>query len=557
MTDAVRGEASASGWPAAERIGSVIVAVLAVAASISGLLNGFAFDDNAVIVKNPALHTLSGVWRLFFASYWRPEFGSFLYRPLTSIGFALQWTIGGGAPIVFHAVSIGLYAACSVVMLRLARKVVSPRAALLAAVAFAVHPVHVEAVANVSGQGELWVALVALSIVNRYVAIRKNRMPGAKDVAVLSVAYLAACAFKEHAIVIPALIVAAELTVVPDARRITERVRALVPLFVFMALAGLVFVLVRHAILLGVSDDSTSPLLRGAGFSARLFTMLSIVLEWVRLFLWPASLSADYSFSRLRVYESVDAVMIPGLLVLFGAVAIAFLLRKSQQGFTFGVAWAGIALLIPSNLIVLTGFVLAERTLFLASVGIAICIGVGVDAILKAVHDSSLPARRMVTAALLAIAGAGVARSFTRSPVWHDNEKLFRQTVEDVPSSGRAHWMLAAELFDHKQRPEALEEMSLAVALGGKNDFFMLGYAGDMFATVRQCLTALTYYSRALELQPADVRVRVNAARCLLEIGKPVDAKAVAQAGIERSGADARLKNLIAIADSVARSTSN
>ena len=362
MTATVRGESSAGEWSVAVKNGSILVAVLAVVASISGLLNGFAFDDNAVIVKNPNLHTLSGAWKLFASSYWRPEFGSFLYRPLTSLGFAVQWTIGGGSPFVFHAVSIGLYAACSVAVYRLAQEVVSDRAALIAAVCFAIHPVHVEAVANVSGQGELCVALIVLLVVNHYLALRRERTPNIKDVAIISVAYLVACLFKEHAIVLPGLLAAAELTAVADDRRFAARVRSFIPLMVSMAAAGAIFVAVRHAILLGVSDDSTSPLLRGAGFGTRLFTMLSVVVEWVRLFLWPASLSADYSFSRLRVYETVDAVMIPGLLVLFGAAWLAVALRKTHKGLTFGMSWAGLALLIPSNLIVLTGFVLAERT---------------------------------------------------------------------------------------------------------------------------------------------------------------------------------------------------
>jgi len=553
VTEAANAEDSATGRTFLSQYGAVLVAVLAAAASISGILNGFAFDDVAVIVKNPALHTLSGAWRLFFESYWRPEFGSFLYRPLTSLAFATQWTLGGGSPLLFHAVSIALYASCSVALYRLAQQVVSQRAAIAAALFFAVHPVHVEAVANVSGQGELWVALITLVVVSKYIALRRDRLPGWRDNAIIAFAYLVACAFKEHAIVLPGLILAAELTVVTDNRKMSERMRALVPLLFSMFIAGAVFVVVRHLILLGVSDDSTSPLLRGEAFGPRLFTMLSVVMEWVRLYLWPANLSADYSFSRLRVYESFDPVMIPGLLVLGGATWLAVALRHSQRGLTFGVSWAGIALLIPSNLIVVTGFVLAERTLFLASVGVAICIGVGVDELLKAVANSRAVTRHIVTAMLLLAVAAGAGRSLTRNPVWHDNETLFRQTVDDAPSSGHAHWMLAAHLFDHKQPREALEEMRLGAALGGKNDFFMLSYAGDMFATAGECMSALEYYARALELNN-DVRVRVNAARCLLKIGKPADAKAVALGAGPANTHDQRLQNLAAIVDSLQRS---
>jgi hypothetical protein len=283
--------------------------------------------------------------------------------------------------------------------------------------------------------------------------------------------------------------------------------------------------------------------------------MLSVVMEWVRLFLWPSDLSADYSFSRLRVYTSFAPVMIPGLLVLLGTAWLAFALRRTQRGLTFGLSWAGLALLIPSNLIVVTGFVLAERTLFLASAGVAICIGVGVDQLLDALSRSRSVMRHVVTALVLLALGAGVLRSAARNTVWHDNERLFRQTIEDVPSSGHAHWMLAAQLFDMKKNmPEALQEMELAVMLGGANDRFMLGYAGDLFATAGKCGQALVFYARALALAPHDVRVRLNASRCLMLVGQPADAKAVALGDAGLSSSDPRLQDLASAADSVMRS---
>jgi hypothetical protein len=530
-----------------------VVAAMAIAASITGIRNGFAYDDVHVIVKNPDLHTLSHFWNLFFVSYWRPEYGSFLYRPLTSIGFAVQWIAGNGSPLPFHVVSILLYAACSIALYRLALAVAPARAAIAAAIIFAIHPLHVEAVANVTGQSELWVALLLVVAVDYYVRLRRTRLPDWRDIATLGAIYLVACGFKEHAIVLPGLIAAAELTVVPDRRSLGARFRSLLPLVVVLVVVAAVFVTIRQSILIGVADDSTSPLLKGQGFSARLFTMLSVVMEWVRLFVWPADLSADYSFSRLRVYSSFDPVMIPGILALVGAFVIAFVVRATHRAFTFGMSWAGLALLIPSNLVVVTGFVLAERTLFMASFGIAICLGVCVNELWKAVEGSSRVVRYVVAGALLLAAGSFMTRSLTRNPVWRDNETLFRQTVEDVPGSGRAHWMLAAHLFEHKQMREALQEMNLAVVLGGQNDFFMLGYAGDMFATSGRCPRALKFYLRAMELNPDDVRVRANTARCLVVLDRPQEAKAVVMAAGDPIVRDPRLADVARSADSLER----
>ena len=134
---------------------TVLVAALALAASAMSLGNGFALDDVPIILQNPRVHSLADAWQLLGQTYWPPDYGSSLYRPLTSIAFAIQWAIGGGSPLAFHIVSVALYVAVCVLLLRLARGIMEPRAAAIGAAVFAVHPIHVEAVANVVGQAEL------------------------------------------------------------------------------------------------------------------------------------------------------------------------------------------------------------------------------------------------------------------------------------------------------------------------------------------------------------------------------------------------------------------
>jgi protein O-mannosyl-transferase len=148
------------------------VALLALLSSATSLVNGFVFDDRPIILTNPRVHTLAQWWTVFAQPYWPPDWGDTNYRPLTILSFAVQWAIGDGSPVVFHAVSVALYVAACVTVLRLARSVLSPRAAWLVAALFAVHPVHVEAVGNGVGQAELVVATCATLAVASYVRVR-------------------------------------------------------------------------------------------------------------------------------------------------------------------------------------------------------------------------------------------------------------------------------------------------------------------------------------------------------------------------------------------------
>ncbi|HUQ48843.1 MAG TPA: tetratricopeptide repeat protein [Gemmatimonadaceae bacterium] len=534
----------------ARKYPALVIAIVAVIASISGLMNGFAFDDVHVIIKNPRLHTFAQPLGLFTETYWRAEMGSMLYRPMTMVVFAIQWVIGNGSPLPFHLTSILLYAVLSAAVYRLAELIMPLRAAFAAAAVFAVHPVHVEAVANVVGQAELWVALILVGLVALYIPRRRKGTLGPLEIALVAFGYLAACSFKEHAIVLPALLLAAEFSVIGDSRSKGDRFRSLMPLLVSMAIAGATFVFARYTVLHGVAIDSTAPILKGQAFSTRFFTMLGVVTEWVRLMVWPMSLSADYSYPRIRTHDSFDMSMLPALAVLVGTAFIAWHFRKRFPVILFGVAWIGIALLIPSNLFVVTGFVLAERTLMLASVGFALCAGVVASEAMVAAAASGERGRQLATVVIAVLLVAFGVRSVTRSPVWHDNDTLFLQTVQDVPSSHRAHWMRAVDLAEKNRTGEALEEMDMAVVLGDQRDPLLLAYAGDLFAVNGRCPRAITLYRRALALAPGNVQLRANTSFCLLSIGKWEEAKAIALAAGDDSR-DLRLQQIVHRADSL------
>ena len=142
-------------------VGWFAVAVAVVVAAPS-LLNGFAYDDLPLVVENARVTTLLPPWEYFTQSYW-PAGG--LYRPLTVWLLALQWKLGGGAPWIFHATNVVLHALVTGLVYLLARRLMAPAWAAAAAVLFAVHPVHVEAVANVVGISELLCSAFVLGAV--------------------------------------------------------------------------------------------------------------------------------------------------------------------------------------------------------------------------------------------------------------------------------------------------------------------------------------------------------------------------------------------------------
>jgi hypothetical protein len=528
------------------------ICLLAVAAASTSIGNGFALDDVHLIPANDRVHAISEAWKLFGQTYWPPAHGSSLYRPLTMLMFSMEWAIGGGSPMPFHVMNIVLYAVTCVMLFRFLRQLVDTDVAWLGAALFAVHPVHTEAVANVVGQAELLAAIFVFASMERYIRARRNGSLTLRDTAIIAGFYACGLLSKEHAVVLPALLVCSEVVIRKDETLVT-RAKKFLPALVALAAVAVAFIIIRTRVTGGLRSAGVNEILSGEPFFTRALTMLSVVLEWIRLLLWPAQLSADYSFPRTHVYTSFDASMVPGVIVLLGSGVIAWALRRTIPVVTFAILWFAVTMAIPSNLVMMTGFVLAERTLFLPSVTVVLILAVAIAGLWRMIEPSEDGRRRILAGAVGLVLIAGVTRSVYRNPAWHDNDTLFRQTVEDTPFSSRAHWMLAEHLTKLNNRKEAAEEMMLAVALGRKDDFILLGFAADQLNVSGMCGRAMPLYRRALGLTPQNEQLRANAALCLMKLGRIQEARDLAAAGFELNRASAVLNKSVAVADSLTR----
>src|SRR3989442_15483626 len=125
------------------------VGALAVVVYAGGLANGFALDDVALVADNTLVHAVSGFWRAFALPYWPPALGGYhLYRPLAVATYTLDWLVAPGHAWWFHAGNGGGHAGARAAVGLLARRWRGDVAGLVAGALFAVHPLHVGAVAH-------------------------------------------------------------------------------------------------------------------------------------------------------------------------------------------------------------------------------------------------------------------------------------------------------------------------------------------------------------------------------------------------------------------------
>jgi len=510
----------------AGRLPWVLLASLTTAASAWSLGNGFVYDDVPIILQNPLVHQLGSAATIWRSGYWPT---GLLYRPVTSQLFALEWTLGGGHPLVFHLVSVLLAVATALAVWRLAIQVLPPLPAALVGALFAVHPVHVEAVANVVGQAELLATLFGLLAVERYVTWRaEGALSPARRIGLAALTLLAILS-KETGYVVPFLLAVAELTIVRTRVPKASSAPVVAPVFTLQLSVIVAAILLRIIVLGPTPGAGPAVALRSLAAGERIVGMLAVVPQWVRLLFWPEHLQAEYGPPALAVTGGFGLAHLLGVVILLGAFALMAMMWRRHPAIAFGLAWTAIALLPVSNLLTATGVILAERTLFLPSVGAMLALG-GVMELFLALYDR-LRARRGLCAITGAVVMAGAVLSARRQSVWRSEEVFFHQLESDAPRTYRAHLVASVHYSATGRHPEAERPARRGLELY-QGDPPLYAQLGQVLRVQRRCGEAIPFLSDGVQRFPDRTVARSRLIECLLAVGDTAKALTVAKQAV-------------------------
>jgi len=476
------------------------VGLCALTVQVGALWNGFALDDMWIVAHNPLVQNTTGLWRAFAEPYWPGNLTGQMYRPLVIASFALDRLLDGAAWM--HAVNLLLHAGAAVAVAAVARRWAGSGAALAAGLVFAVHPVHVEAVANLVGRSDVMAALFTLLAVFAGLV----RSSPAWSALALGAGLLS----KENAAVAPALIVWGWMVgVVPRPAR-----GAVAWFAAGWALVGVGYAAARYAVLHDYAGwSSVAPAFTGQPPLVIRLNALSALADVARLLLFPLHLSADYSPDHRKVVTSLlDARVLLGAICL--ATWGALLARAWRRGDTveaFGLGWVGIAFLPVANLLFPTGVLVAERTLYLPSAGLALALGAWWGRL----------DRPRLGLLLGVVVVAGGLRSALRVPAWRDNHAVAMTLLEDAPASYRAWDLVGWEFLWARDYSRALDAFGRSGEIYRRDARIYIAAADAAFALGRyvtadsllaladgacqRCVVAYRNQAGAAELRGAQV----------------------------------------------------
>jgi protein O-mannosyl-transferase len=423
------------------------------------LVNQFAMDDELYIMRNaqvvdPSLH------RLF-----SPNPVSAVFRPVAFATLAMNWALSGAEPFGYHLVNQLLHAGATWLLFILLQELLgsSPEGrtvAFVAALLYAVHPIHTEAVAWAVGRAEL---LAAGFLFAGWILHLRDR-----PVASLACFALAMLS-KESAVAFFPLVLLGDYAIGKWKPRLRYSLSAGLTLL-YLALLWKV-----HGGHFGPTDISTvdNPLVDlPAGW--RILNALRVAWKYIALQIYPAVLSCDYSFNQIPVYRDWRHT----LPAAFAAAAVAgiwiWALRKRQAGLALagGIYFAGFA--ATANILMPTGTMMGERLAYLPSAGFCLLLALSWNWLRQ---KKEMPAWGLLGAIVLILS----ARTVVRNRNWKDAFALYSSGVRAVPNDAKMHANLAGQYFLRNQLDLAAGEYQIALRIHPDSAEALSSYAALEF----------------------------------------------------------------------------
>jgi len=505
---------------------------------------GLVFDNASVIGQDPRIRqaTFENIASIMKEGYRYDKPTAGLYRPLTTFSFLLNYAVFGNGrrPPGYHWVNLAVHLVNVALVYALGIAVLGETAPAWALAAiWGVHPLLTDSVTNIVGRADLLAAFGVLTGLLCHVraasAAGRRRLAWLAGVAAAQAVGLFS---KESAVVLPGIMLAYDLTWF---ERTMWRRRA--PAYGALALPFAAFFYLRGQLHLHLLIPFADNPLVHAGFSTARITAVKVIGKFLWLFLWPARLSADYSYNAVplfgwRAWNWEDAKTLIALAGCLGAALLVLILavsgRRAGKPMLFFLLFFFVAISPTSNLILFIGSIMAERFFYLPSVGLTGCVVAAIHALSQRNSLRRPITARVAWAALGVACLALAARTYARNFDWQDELSLWTSAVNICPGSAKVHYNLGKALETVPGRlPEAIVEYRAALRMDPDHADVHNNLANALLAIPSRLPEAIGEYRAALRLAPDRAEPHNNLANALARIpGRLPEAIAEYQAAL-------------------------
>ncbi|MBD3379674.1 MAG: tetratricopeptide repeat protein [Candidatus Omnitrophica bacterium] len=444
---------------------AILIFIVAFMVYFNVLKGDFIWDDEYLILNNSQIKTFAHLPNVFrtYVGYGSENINNF-YRPVQEISNMIDWFLWGRVSFGFHLTNNILHALVAVLififLFYLAGDIFI---AGLAALFWAVHPVHTEAIAYIAGRADpLYSLFMLLSLILFIVYVngveKGRKTTGAYFFSII--AFVLSLLSKEIILTMPLLVFLYALYFVKGRGRagIFRKIR-----WHWVPYAGIVFVYgyLRTSVL-DFSDIAPASVFVKIPLFYRLLTFFRTVVVYFKLLVMPVGLHMERTMPISRnLFEHGGWLAV---LLIAGLIWAAVKMFRKNKLISFGIAWFFANLLPVSNIIPINSF-LAEHWIYMASIGPFLIFSVGAVHVYRNKIPSKLYARAVFILLLAVFLSLYARATVERNKDWLTEKAFFNSTLKYHPRNARLYLNLGNTYYENKDLDKAIENYEKAIEI--------------------------------------------------------------------------------------------
>lgn len=473
--------------------------------------NDFTNWDDGMIYQNSTIRDLSwqGIKRIF--TYEKAN----TYQPIRILSYAVDYKFWKLDPMGYRITNLLFYIFTCItvfftILLLSVRLRDTPsvnshrRTALLGALLFAAHPVHVEAVTWLAARKEVLQGF--FFFLAFYLYLKGREEEGKRKFIYLGsvlFSFLLATLSKPSAIVFPAVLLVYEISL-----RRNSWIDFFKKHWLFFSFSVIISILFTSILLKVMWEAGGVKPYRGGTFLNNLLISFYAFLYNIKLLLFTINYSAAYTISVSNPILSVET---------FGFIGITFLafglslwsLRETKVIF-FSFFFFFITLLPYLNIIPIST-ILADRYVFIASFSYFFLLGIVFDRLyrLRSKRFSEGFFKILSIALFLFLLVGYALMTIHQNKIWENSYTLWADAVEKYPDSNTANALMGVVYMELGIDEKAVKYLEKAVQIL-PHDYQSRNNLGIVYGNLGESKKALNELMTAIWLNPEDDTIKIN-----------------------------------------------
>ncbi|XP_070581695.1 protein O-mannosyl-transferase TMTC3-like [Ptychodera flava] len=505
-------------------INSAIVFVVVTVCYFNSLNCGFVFDDASAIKDNKDLRPTTPMYKLFQNDFWGTpmykEKSHKSYRPLCVLTFRLNYALSELEPMTYHLVNMLLHGMVCVVYLAVCKVFFTETVSFIAALLFAVHPIHTEAVTGVVGRAELLSSIFLLlaflcfskntgkdkpinwsSLFGTIVLVVIATLCKEQGITVIGICCIYEVFFAQEMTVLQILHLARQ--VLSGKPHLPSHFQKAILRCVFLVFSTLALLVARVKVMaaeLPVFTKFDNPAAVST-FPTKQLTFSYLLPVNVWLLLCPSRLLCDWTMGTVPLVTSIldprnlATISLIAVLLKFIFFAVCDETKRSKQ-VIMCLAFLVLPFIPASNLFFPVGFVVAERILYVPSMGFCMAVALGIQLIAK--HKNF---KKLVYVGLAFLILLHSAKTYKRNFDWESENTIFSAAVRVVKTNAKCWNNVGHSLENQEKWGEALEYFKHASEVQ-PDDIGAWLNVGRAYKNLNKTKEAEVAYKTAMDLMP-------------------------------------------------------